>query len=140
MPGRRAGSPVAAYARVQCREPKQDSKRFNSQVRWSTLPIWVSPRISCSCFLLPGYPAPVSRSQDILFPAPWISCSCIPLAGYPAPVSRSQDILILYPAPWISCNYTLHTGYHTPWVSCSYTVYCTLDILLLYPEPWISCS
>ena len=33
MLGRRAGSPIAVYAQVQCESPKQDSKRFNSIVK-----------------------------------------------------------------------------------------------------------
>ena len=33
MSGRRAGSPIAVFARVQCLDPKQGRKRFNSIVK-----------------------------------------------------------------------------------------------------------
>ena len=33
MPGWRAGSPIAEYAQVQCREPKTGQERFNSIVK-----------------------------------------------------------------------------------------------------------
>ena len=33
MPGRRAGSPIAEYARVQCREPKTGQEKINYVVK-----------------------------------------------------------------------------------------------------------
>ena len=42
MPGWQAGSPIAVYARIQCRGPKQGRKRFNyivKTIHFSYLPI-----------------------------------------------------------------------------------------------------